>query len=169
MLEKLRTRKGSQGFTLVEMIVVLVIIAILVAFLTPTLKAYIDRANQEKVTSQARMWVMALQAEATTAYAAGDLAVSGTWAEAGGTANNSATHYAQLKALAEDKTLKTSTASTGSSTFAASLDKNGNITTLTYYDGSQFTCTYTGATGDYAVVTGASADLTNTVTIVVAK
>lgn len=40
--------RNNKGFTLVELIVVLVILAILAAILVPALLGYIDRANQEK-------------------------------------------------------------------------------------------------------------------------
>ena len=65
MFKKLKDKKG---FTLVELIVVLVILAILAALLVPTLTGYIDKANQEKVVSECRMVVMAVQTEASEAY-----------------------------------------------------------------------------------------------------
>lgn len=40
---------------MVELIVVLVILAILAALLIPALTGYIDKANKEKVTAEARM------------------------------------------------------------------------------------------------------------------
>lgn len=65
MFKKLKDKKG---FTLVELIVVLVILAILAALLIPALTGYIDKANQEKITSETRMVVMAAQTEASSAY-----------------------------------------------------------------------------------------------------
>lgn len=53
--------KNKKGFTLVELIVVLVILAILAALLIPALTGYIDKANKEKVVSETRMVVMAVQ------------------------------------------------------------------------------------------------------------
>lgn len=69
MIEKIRKMKNEKGFTLVELIVVLVILAILAALLIPALTGYIDKANKEKVTAEARMVVMAAQTEASEAYA----------------------------------------------------------------------------------------------------
>lgn len=65
MFKKLKDKKG---FTLVELIVVLVILAILAALLIPTLTGYIDKANQEKVVSECRMVVMAVQTELSESY-----------------------------------------------------------------------------------------------------
>ena len=67
MFKKLKDKKG---FTLVELIVVLVILAILAALLIPALTGYIDKANQEKITSETRMVVMA----GSTAVTADDIA-----------------------------------------------------------------------------------------------
>ena len=68
MFEKIRKMKNKKGFTLVELIVVLVILA---ALLIPALTGYIDKANKEKVIAETRMVVMAIQTEATSAYAQG--------------------------------------------------------------------------------------------------
>lgn len=43
-----KAKKNNKGFTLVELIVVLVILATLAAILVPTLLGYIDRAKQQK-------------------------------------------------------------------------------------------------------------------------
>lgn len=69
MLNKIRKRlKDKAGFTLVELIVVLVILAILAAMLVPALTGYIDKANKEKVTAECRQVVMAAQTEASSLY-----------------------------------------------------------------------------------------------------
>ena len=48
---KMKSQKNKQGFTLVELIVVLVIRAILAALLVPALTGYIDRAKEKKLTA----------------------------------------------------------------------------------------------------------------------
>lgn len=69
MLNKIRKNlKDKAGFTLVELIVVLVILAILAAMLVPALTGYIDKANKEKVTAECRQVVMAAQTEVSSLY-----------------------------------------------------------------------------------------------------
>ena len=64
-------KKNNKGFTLVELIVVLVILAILAAILTPALLGYIDRARSEKDYSTAQTVRVAAQSEIDQAYGAG--------------------------------------------------------------------------------------------------
>lgn len=70
MFKKLKDKKG---FTLVELIVVLIILAILAALLIPALTGYIDKANAEKAVAETRMVVMAIQTESSSTYAKGEL------------------------------------------------------------------------------------------------
>lgn len=64
-------KKNNKGFTLVELIVVLVILAILAAILTPALLGYIDRARSEKDYSTAQTVRVAAQAVIDQAYGEG--------------------------------------------------------------------------------------------------
>lgn len=61
-------KTNNKGFTLVELIVVLVILAILAAILVPALLGYIDKARQKQVTTNAEAALVATQALASQAY-----------------------------------------------------------------------------------------------------
>lgn len=63
-------KNKKKGFTLVELIVVLAILAILAAMLVPALTGYIDKANEKKVVAAARQYEIAAQTVVSDAYAA---------------------------------------------------------------------------------------------------
>ena len=66
-MEILKEKKNS-GFTLVEVIVVLVILAILMAIAIPALTGYIDKATERKIMAEARQAVVAAQTVATVSH-----------------------------------------------------------------------------------------------------
>ena len=67
-----KLRKNDKGFTLVELIEVLVILALLAAILVPALLGYIDKAKKEKNYQAAQEVHTAVQALATESYGKGD-------------------------------------------------------------------------------------------------
>lgn len=67
-----KKNKNRKGFSLVELIVVLVIMAILAAALVPSLMGYIKKTKQQNVNSEAQSVVQAAQTIASGAYASAD-------------------------------------------------------------------------------------------------
>ena len=72
MFKKLKDKKG---FTLVELIVVMVILAILAALLIPALTGYIDKAREQSMITDGSLVLTAAQATVSEAYGTGDLKV----------------------------------------------------------------------------------------------
>lgn len=63
--------KDRHGFSLVELLVVMIIIVILAAITAASFKVYIDKANRQADISEARAAVMALQTVCSEAYGEG--------------------------------------------------------------------------------------------------
>lgn len=67
-----RKNSNNKGFTLVELIVVIVVLAVMAAILVPALLGYIDKAKKEKNYQAAQEVHTAVQALATESYGKGD-------------------------------------------------------------------------------------------------
>ncbi len=65
----MKKKTENKGFTLVELIVVLVILAILAAILVPALLGYIDNAKAKQTVLNAKSCLTAAQAEMSNLYA----------------------------------------------------------------------------------------------------
>ena len=93
-----RTKKSKGGFTLVEIIVVLVILAILAAVTIPSMLGFVDEAKKKSVTNEVRTVYLAAQAYATEQFSMGKTdadiksAIEGT-----GPLNSNHALYAYLK------------------------------------------------------------------------
>ena len=79
----MRKKMNDKGFTLVELIVVLVILAILAAILVPALLGYIDRAKTQQHVLDGKSILTAAQAEASAMYGQnkepGDMTAATVW------------------------------------------------------------------------------------------
>lgn len=64
---------NKKGFTLVEVIVVLVILAILAAIMIPAMVQYINRAEKNRIIPECKMVVISAQALYTESYATGEV------------------------------------------------------------------------------------------------
>ena len=71
--EKLnKAKENKKGFTLVEIIVVLVIIGILASLMLGALNGYIDKAKEKTLTANTRSIYLAAQTVASEQYANGN-------------------------------------------------------------------------------------------------
>ncbi|MCQ4841023.1 prepilin-type N-terminal cleavage/methylation domain-containing protein [Neglectibacter timonensis] len=71
-------RNSRKGFTLVELLVVLVILAILAAAIIPSMMGFIDRAKQESVAAEQRSVLLAAQVELNELYGKGSIHLTDT-------------------------------------------------------------------------------------------
>ncbi|MDO4458916.1 MAG: type II secretion system protein [Clostridia bacterium] len=69
-IQKLR-KNNKKGFTLVELLVVLVIIAILAAAVVPSMLGFIDKAKDESVSAECRNVLLAADVQLNEAYGLG--------------------------------------------------------------------------------------------------
>lgn len=139
MFEKIRKMKNKKGFTLVELIVVL---AILAALLVPALTGYIDRARKEAIVAETRSCVMAAQTIAAEKYGAKAANVADDDMMA---AVDDIKKLAEVDGAISNITMKKADGS----------DYAGKVSTLTYTKGA-WICTYTegvttGSNGAYDV------------------
>lgn len=77
-MKKLLALKNKKGFTLIELIVVIAIIAVLIAIAVPSMTNYIDKANKQTAAANCRSVVSAALAT-NAAFDAGIIASGGTW------------------------------------------------------------------------------------------
>lgn len=71
-------KHNKKGFTLVELLVVLVILAILAAAIIPSMMGFIDRARKESVAAEQRSVILAAQVEVNEMYGKGILSSTET-------------------------------------------------------------------------------------------
>ncbi|MGB4024479.1 MAG: prepilin-type N-terminal cleavage/methylation domain-containing protein [Acutalibacteraceae bacterium] len=65
-------KQDKKGFTLIEIVIVLVIIAILSAMLVPSMMGWIDDSKKKSFLQEARSALTATQAEIANMYVAGE-------------------------------------------------------------------------------------------------
>lgn len=138
MIKKIKENK--KGFTLVELIVVLVIIAILAALLIPALTGYIDKAKEKDIIAETRSTVMATQTLVDEAYAGVDV-------DSNDVQVGSATAKVNVTKEEIAKLAEVDVKNIGDVTV-----NKGKVTSLKYTkNGKTCTYTYAGNKGAYAV------------------
>ncbi len=154
---KMYQKSGEQGgFTLVEMIVVLVIIAILAAITIPALLKYIDKARDKQVLIDTRAICMATQSAMTEAYATDTLKnTKGNAIPKYYVADKSGTdtqkrYYQEIVDLAGISSLENNK-SNNKSAFGAFVDNEGILSLLIYQDGNGKVAFYFRETDEYKV------------------
>lgn len=149
MKKTTRSRMDDKGFTLVEMIVVLVIIAVLASAIVPSLTGYINRANKEKAVSETRSLVMAAQTVISDAYANGLL--DAILAQAPGDADA----IAEIRELAGFPQGQQDSARH----FVATVSGTGEIVRLEYLYADEEVCVYDGQKATYSAGVAPSDDM----------
>ena len=111
-----RLKKDKKGFTLVEMIVVIVIIGILLAILVPGMFKYIQKAKDKQILVDARTAYLDVQMAAQEAYGANGI-----------TGSDVATEFKTIKDFEGDRTV-TVTNGTKNVTVTVNVPENGKLT-----------------------------------------
>ena len=140
--------KNEKGFTLVEMIVVLVIIAILAAITIPALLKYIDKARDKQVLIDTRAICMATQSAMAEAYATDSWNNNGTNFLVIGDKNGNneqKKQYEEIIDLAGVVTLQ------NGGSFGAYVTDNGEVSVIVYCNGSGKIGTYFKESDEYDI------------------
>lgn len=131
MFKKLRNKyKTKNGFTMVELIVVIVIILVLAGALVPSLMKYVDNAKKANCKADAAVILSQLQADYTASKAKEQTGVP------------MITVFEGINIKKENKVSVTSEKRN-----AVYQEKDGEITLFSYYDGEKYTATWTSNTG----------------------
>lgn len=70
--KKMNLKKDTKGFTLIEVVIVLVIISVLVAILVPSINSWIGKSRKKAFLSEANSVKQACQAQMSDAMASGE-------------------------------------------------------------------------------------------------
>ena len=157
IMGKRQKRKG--GFTLVELIVILTILAILAGLLIPALTGYIDKAKQKKIVAEIRMLQTAVQTEAVEFYAEHSADLQGGIVILASSSGASVVPYDGVLTETERKknyesVIKLSEIpglQNGKGHFTAIINKKGKVHLILYNNGAGYLGIYFHETGEYLV------------------
>lgn len=152
-------KQKQKGFTLVELIVVLVILSILAALLVPSLTGYIEKTHKTKVLAETRMMHTAVQTTVSEYYG------TDKWAKYGENlgvnaadiskyclANKRAdagTQDGKEKKARYDEIVKLAEVSENKCSFMGYFTEDGKVQLIIYKDGKGYVGIYFGETDEY--------------------
>lgn len=119
-MKQLRKKlKEKKGFTLIEMIIVIAIIAILIALVAPNLKKYLDTAKQTKADAGAKTVYTAASTYLVDKYARGETVnTSAAWTKATAPSDFISDYFNDNEIKDKD--------------FTITFDDTGNVKTVEY-------------------------------------
>lgn len=152
-------KQKQKGFTLVELIVVLVILSILAALLVPSLTGYIEKTHKTKVLAETRMVHTAVQTMVSEYYGTDKWAKYGEYLGqesvplskyylADKKADTS-TQEGEEKKARYDEIVKLAEVSENKCSFMGYFTEDGKVQLIIYKDGKGYVGVYFGETNEY--------------------
>lgn len=145
-----RTKRNNKGFSLVELIIVIAIMAILAGVLAPQFVKYINRSRKSTDIQNAQQMATALSTEfadteRTDAVAQQTVNGAKAWDDATATVDN-AKHRSQKDVFGGEPKVKADS----NYYFVYSITKSGEVTVAVTKDGTNLVKLYPEAEGDWA-------------------
>lgn len=152
-------KQKQKGFTLVELIVVLVILSILAALLVPSLTGYIEKTHKTKVLAETRMVHTAVQTTVSEYYGTDKWAKYGEYLGQDSVpiskyylADKNAdtgTQDGKEKKARYDEIVKLAEVSENKCRFMGYFTEDGKVQLIIYKDGKGYVGIYFGETDEY--------------------
>ena len=152
-------KQKQKGFTLVELIVVLVILSILAALLVPSLTGYIEKTHKTKVLAETRMVHTAVQTTVSEYYG------TDKWAKYGENLGQDSVDFSKYcladkkaatgtqdgkeKKARYDEIVKLAEVSENKCSFMGFFSEDGKVQLIIYKDGKGYVGIYFGETDEY--------------------
>lgn len=152
-------KQKQKGFTLVELIVVLVILSVLAALLVPSLTGYIQKTHKTKVLAETRMVHTAVQATVSEYYGTDKWAKYGEYLGVNAEAlskyyladknASTDTEDGKEKKARYEEIVKLAEVSENKCSFMGYFTQDGKVQLIIYKDGKGYVGIYFGETNEY--------------------